>query len=344
MGEVYAATDRRLQREVAVKLLRADLADQPAMCRRFEDEARTVARLSHPNVVAIFDTGVESGRPYLVMERLPGTTLAGRLATGPLNEVATQQLALDVLAALAAAHAAGIVHRDVKPANVLFAAEGRAKVTDFGIAKVAEDLDQTTTAMLLGTPVYMAPERLRGAPATPRCDLYSLGVVLYEALSGRKAFAGADPVVIAHRIDRGELVPLEHLRPELSSGLVDVVHRSMHPDPDQRFASASEMADAIDGLLPDDATTEVGGTATTQALPRSSVPARAQPPGRASWRPITIALATLVVIATLAVGAWALQRDTAPTPAPTPSEVPADGHVPPDLRDALDRLADTVQP
>ncbi|MDP9442205.1 MAG: protein kinase, partial [Actinomycetota bacterium] len=183
MAEVYDAFDERLDRWVAVKVLRPEMAAQEGVRTRFEGEARSAARLAHPNVVAIYDTGEEGDTPFIVMERLPGETLADRMAAGPVDTHWLLRVAGDVLLALGAAHAAGIVHRDVKPGNILIAADGCAKVADFGIAKsleVAAGADLTNTNQLVGTPAYLAPERLNGQPATPQSDLYAVGVVLYE--------------------------------------------------------------------------------------------------------------------------------------------------------------------
>ncbi|HSH60803.1 MAG TPA: protein kinase, partial [Acidimicrobiales bacterium] len=188
MGEVRDGLDRRLGRPVAVKLLRRDLAADPELRRRFEGEARAAARLAHPNVVAVHDTGEQEGVPYIVMERLAGRTVADEIAEGPLEPARVQRLGREVLAALDVAHRAGTVHRDIKPANLLLTPESSVKVADFGIAKAAEALpsDVTASGQVIGTPAYLAPERLEGAPATARSDLYSLAVVLYEALSGTK--------------------------------------------------------------------------------------------------------------------------------------------------------------
>ena len=191
MGTVRDATDRRLGRPVAVKILRADLAEQPSARRRFETEAHAAARLAHPNVVTVFDSGEDDGIPFLVMERLPGRTLADELAEGQLAISRVEEVAREVLSALAAAHGAGIIHRDIKPGNVLLTEDGHVKVSDFGIAKTVDDLDQTQTAELVATPGYLAPERLAGEAASQRSDLYSVGVLLYEASSGRRPFSGS---------------------------------------------------------------------------------------------------------------------------------------------------------
>src|SRR5687767_2510874 len=237
MAEVHEGVDERLGRPVAVKLLRESLRRRPEIRRRFEHEARSAARLSHPNVVAVYDTGEEDGTPYLVMERLPGETLADRLANGPVDAGWLRRLAGDVLGALGAAHGAGVVHRDVKPGNILIGEDGCGKVADFGIAKTAEEAtggDTTATGTLLGTPAYLAPERIDGRPATPSSDLYSLGVVLYEALAGRKPFDGDTPVAVAHNVRHA---PVPSLGDDVDPGLAAVVARAMRRDPTGRFGS-----------------------------------------------------------------------------------------------------------
>lgn len=266
MAEVYEALDERLARPVAVKLLLPELAAQVGMRDRFEAEARSAARLSHPSVVAVFDSGEHQGTPFIVMERLPGETLADRVSGGPLELPWLRAMAQDVLAALGAAHAAGVVHRDVKPANILVAADGRAKVADFGIAKAldAAPSDLTGANQLLGTPAYLAPERLDGLPATSRSDLYAFGVVLYEALAGVRAFPGSTPLSVAHAVQHAELVPLGQLRPDLPVHLVAVVERAMDRDPERRFRTATEMAAALAaGPEADHDPTTVGTAPTT---------------------------------------------------------------------------------
>jgi serine/threonine-protein kinase len=363
MGEVFAAYDRRLERQVAVKILRADWADEPAMCRRFATEARAAARLTHPNVVAIFDTGEQDGVPFMVMECLPGRTLGDEISNGPMSEVQARATGLDVLAALAAAHEAGIVHRDVKPGNVLLDSDGNAKVTDFGIAKVAEGLDQTQTAMVLGTPVYMAPERFRDAPATSRSDIYSLGVILYEALSGRKPYAGENAMAVARRVEGGERPALTDLRPGLSPWLVAVVDRALARDPEARFESADAMAAAlvpppieaevIDDGDDDGDTTEAAMTATRVApppaapAPRSTRPvSKPAPPSSAPRRRRRLfpaVLAFVVIGAVFLFAGWLAQQDNDGSELPPEAPVETEG-LPPVLRDALLQLERVVQP
>lgn len=246
MAEVRAGTDLRLQRPVAIKFLLPEMAAREDIRRRFEAEARAAASLSDPHAVAVYDTGEHEGLPYIVMERLPGETLADRIATGPQDPAWVRQVAREVLAALGAAHAAGLVHRDVKPGNILITADNHAKIADFGIAKSLESsdgsLDLTGTGQLLGTPAYLPPERLDGGPATAQSDLYSLGVVLYEALTGSCPFPGETPVATAMAIVAGDYPPLDEARPGLDPALVATVHRAMATNPAQRFDSAAAMA------------------------------------------------------------------------------------------------------
>ena len=249
MAEVYDGYDERLHRPVAVKVLRPEVAADPEVRTRFEIEARLAAGLSHPNVVAVFDTGEDDGTPFIVMERLPGETLADRMATGPVDQVWLRRMAGDVLGALGAAHAAGLVHRDVKPGNILLAEDGCAKVADFGIAKSLEVTggDLTGTGLLFGTPAYLAPERLEGHPATERSDLYALGVVLYEALAGAKPFDGPTPVAVADAVLHAAPAPLIQARPDLDPAFASAVEQSMSRDPSARPGSARAMARALQG-------------------------------------------------------------------------------------------------
>ena len=287
MAEVYDGYDERLHRAVAVKLLRPDMAADPDVRSRFEVEARSAARLSHPNVVAVFDTGEDSGTPFIVMERLPGETLADRMATGPAEQSWLRRVAGDVLGALGAAHAAGLVHRDVKPGNILIAENGCAKVADFGIAKSVEVVgDLTGTGLLVGTPAYLAPERLDGRAATEQSDLYALGVVLYEALAGAKPFAGATSVATAHAVMNADPRPLLEARPDVDPRLAAAIERAMAKDPAARPRSAREMAtdlgtDPADSPppTPEPTVTMAGGVATADATVVGA-PTLAPAPGR----------------------------------------------------------------
>ncbi|MDQ4107203.1 MAG: serine/threonine protein kinase [Actinomycetota bacterium] len=266
MGEVFAAHDLRLDREVALKLLREDLAEQDGMRERVVAEARLAARLTHPHVVGVLDTGEQDGRPFVVMERLSGRTLRDELTDGRMPAERVRDVGLQVLRALAAAHDLGIVHRDVKPGNVLDAGVGTWKVADFGIAKwVHADETLTGTGELLGSPSYLAPERIEGHQAGPASDLYAVGVLLYEALCGRKPFEGDDPFALATAIRDGVFEPPASVLPDADPGIVAVIETAMRLDPAERYESAEHMAAALLGEV----APASGDTTTTMATQRS---------------------------------------------------------------------------
>jgi len=372
MGEVYDAVDTRLDRPVALKRLRADLADDLAMRRRVETEARLAARLTHPNVVTVFDSGLEGGHPFIVMERLDGRTLRDELAEGPMEPEAVRAMALQVLEALGAAHGIGLIHRDVKPGNILVAGEGAWKVADFGIAtSVEDDHTLTKTGELLGSASYLSPERLEGHAATTRSDIYSLGVVMYEALTGRPPFGEGTPIALAIRIRDGRYEPLRRVVPDLDPALAKTVARAMSKDPMARFASAEEMAlELTDQQRPGasadttaiverpsepTAVLPVGQPANDPApaaAPPATQPAAteqvAPPPTVTRVRPgrrLGIALvAGLIVIGVITVVlVLTLGGNTSGTPS---SQRPASSGsaVPAPLQDALDRLQDSITP
>jgi serine/threonine protein kinase len=325
MADVHDGVDRRLQRAVAIKVLRPDMAARRDVCLRFEAEAKAAARLAHPNVVAVFDTGDHDGLPYIVMERLPGRTLADVIAEGPVDPAWLLPVAADILAGLGAAHAAGIVHRDVKPANVLLTAEGTAKLTDFGIAKSAEladgsALDLTGTGQLIGTPAYLAPERLAGAPATFLSDLYSMGVLVYEALAGTKPFAGTSFAEVARAVAEGAHEPLGVRCPNIDPQAADAVERALATDPTERFESAEAMAAALVGppatvTLPTAALAGAAATAPTEDLTRPLLAPAATPGGRPPRLAVRVALAAVVACVLIAAAAFALTRHPATRPA-----------------------------
>ncbi|MHB1988068.1 MAG: protein kinase domain-containing protein [Acidimicrobiales bacterium] len=248
MAEVFAAEDLRLGRQVAIKMLRPQLGADETVRYRFEQEARTAAKLSHPNVVGILDTGEDDGVAFIIMERLPGTTLADELAGGPLDEGRVKQVARQVLSALAAAHGAGIVHRDIKPANVLTCPGGLVKVADFGIATAMDEAQSiTTTGLLIGTPAYLAPERLAGTPATASADLYSLASVLYQCLTGRRPFEAASTIELIMAVRDGRPEPIEQLRPGVDPDLARLIERTLDKDPAARPSSAAAMGRLLTG-------------------------------------------------------------------------------------------------
>ena len=259
MAEVYEGRDTRLGRSVAVKILREQYAGDVARRRQLSAEARAAARLSHANVATVYDVGDDEGRPCIVMELVNGGTLAARLQDPPMGQEEAVGLITQVLAALDAAHRAGIVHRDIKPANILLTEDGNVKVTDFGIAKALEPasahVDLTATGDVMGTPRYLAPERAAGDQATVASDLWAVGVVLYEALTGRPPFEADTAVGLAIAAERGDRVRPEVYRPDLSPALGAVVARALAPRPLDRFTSASEMAAVLSRAVTDPAPT-----------------------------------------------------------------------------------------
>ncbi|MEE2852641.1 MAG: serine/threonine-protein kinase [Actinomycetota bacterium] len=241
MAEVCDGWDTRLRRPVAIKLMHPDVSAQSGMRNRFDAEARAAAALNHPNIVAIYDTGEHDGRPFIVMERLPGGTLADEVRQGPLSQQRVHALLDSVLAALTEAHRAAILHRDIKPGNILLAAGGETmKVADFGIAKTPE-ATKTLTGQILGTIAYLSPERLAGAPACVADDLYAVGVVGYEALAGHRPFPQENMAALAGAILHGRPPRLAGLRPDVEPSLITLIERAMAHDPRQRFGSAEEM-------------------------------------------------------------------------------------------------------
>jgi eukaryotic-like serine/threonine-protein kinase len=248
MGEVWRAFDTTLGRPVAVKLLRAGLTDA-ADKKRFVREARSAAQLSHPNVVAIFDVGEWLGASYLVMELLEGHTLAEELAdNGPLPIADVRDLGAQAAAGLMAAHAAGVVHRDVKPSNLVRTREGTLKVVDFGIARVLDEASTrlTRTGTIVGTAAYIAPEQARGTDADARTDLYALGCVLYQLLAGRTPFVGGPTeVMYAHLYTEPE--PVTRLRPDVPADLESLIFSLLAKDPANRPADAATVRAALAG-------------------------------------------------------------------------------------------------
>jgi len=354
MGEVRAGYDTRLDREVAIKFLRADLATDPDVRSAFEREARAAAQLAHPNVVAIYDTDEQDDQPFIVMECLPGHTLAEEIQRGPIEPRRLRYLASQVLAALQSAHDAGIVHRDVKPGNVLLTSTGDAKVSDFGIAKSLKD-DTTNTGPLFATLGYLAPEQLRGEKASPASDQYSLAVVLYEAATGHRPVSPETPAAILAALDAPRALT-EVVDPQLRA----VIERAMARDPADRFPSVDDMAAALDLAIPPpndpEATTPI--TATETAVlpepPAPMAPSRRSRPFSAPTMSPTLARSCLVgaaiavlVVAGIVIGSGdedgnlpIVTRSTEVEP--TVPSTPDGADLPPALADALDELDETI--
>jgi serine/threonine protein kinase len=243
MGEVWSATDEQLGRDVAIKVMHVEAAADPVFVQRFQEEARLAARLSHPTIVTVHDSGEDDGLAYLVMEYVPGQTLAQAVRDeGALPVPRVRLILAQAAVALSVAHAAGIVHRDVKPGNVLLTADGGVKLTDFGIARAAEGTGLTRVGEVLGTPQYLSPEQMTGQPATERSDLYALGVIGHEMLTGAKPFDGAGPVVIALAHLNDPIPPLpDHVPPALA----ELIRACLAKDPADRPDSAAWLADRL---------------------------------------------------------------------------------------------------
>jgi Tol biopolymer transport system component len=302
MGEVYRARDLRLAREVAVKVLPASLASDSDRLRRFEQEARATGSLDHPNVLVVHDVGSHEATPFLVTELLEGETLRERMEVGPVPAGRALEIAAGVARGLAAAHQKGIVHRDLKPDNVFLTRDGRVKILDFGLAKITGPLgvdpDAPTLAaaergtmpgLLLGTAGYMSPEQVRGGEADPRSDIFALGVILYELLWDRRAFAEGSKVETLSAILRAD--PLEAPPPEaVSPSLLDLVRRCLEKDPEERFQSARDLAFALEAV----GATEEGGNG------RLAVTGRRRAAGPPSRYRRAVRVAVLVALSALA--------------------------------------------
>ena len=320
MARVFDAFDERLERPAAVKILRAETRALPGMRQRFQQEALIAARLLHPHIVAVLDFGEDHASSYLVMERLPGTTLRDEIiARGPLSPQRVLLVMAETLDALAAAHARGVLHRDMKPSNILLQQDGHTKISDFGIAKSFDVRthpappadDMTMTGVVLGTPGYLSPERRAGSPATVQSDLYAVGAVMVEALTGQRLGPGPAPV--------------ERLPPSLRG----VARRAMATDPRDRFTSANEMWQSL--------RTAAGGSApapqlpgaqrtvaTTVPAPRRPAPACPVPPSsprrthgdrrpRARRRRVIVAAVLVLALAvTLFAVLWSGTQPTGP--------------------------------
>ncbi len=304
MGEVYRGRDTRLGRQVAIKILPAPVANDTDRLHRFELEARAAAAFNHPNICALYDIGQEGEIKYLVMEYLEGENLASALHRGPLPVERAIQLGVEVAGALQEAHAHGLVHRDIKPANILITARGESKVLDFGIAKLAADgsapelptmtgLPQTAPHTPVGTPPYMSPEQVQGLPVDGRSDVFSLGVVLYEALTGTLAFRGETTVEILYQVVKQQPVPVRQLNASVPAPLEAAVAKALEKDPALRYQSAAELRADLMRI-------HRAGADGESLAPRSKPDSR---PGarRAVWAAIAVLVVAAAIGAILAV-------------------------------------------
>jgi eukaryotic-like serine/threonine-protein kinase len=280
MGEVWEASDTRLGRGVAVKVLRPELGDDPEFLHRFRIEARTVASLDNPGIAAVHDYGEDEGpngrrTAYLVMELVRGEPLSTIIARGPIDTDETLRLIEDAAWALQAAHERGFVHRDVKPGNILVRTDGVVKLTDFGIAKAADAVPVTRSGMVMGTAHYIAPEQASGAEAGPASDVYSLGIVGYECLAGHRPFRADSAVAVAMMQVREAPPPLPASVPP---GARELIEAALVKDPTQRYSSGREFALAVAAVRRGEPLPPIGTLTGTAAPPRTpSTPSRAAP-------------------------------------------------------------------
>jgi len=246
MATVYRGHDEQLGRPVAIKVMHRGPGHDRRFLRRFRAEARRAASISHPNLVAVYDVGTDGG-PYIVMELVEGGDLATAISRdGPMDPDRAAAIASQVAAALHAAHGAGLVHRDVKPGNILLGSDGRPRVTDFGIARATGEESLTGTGAILGSVDYFSPEQARGERATASSDVYALGVVLYEMLTGRRPFGGDTPYAVATARLREPVPDPRDANPVVPTELAAIAQRAMALDPDDRFASAAQLREALD--------------------------------------------------------------------------------------------------
>lgn len=295
MGVVYRARDEKLERTVAVKVLTPGFLTSAALRSHFRREALALARLNHPNIAALYDVGEQEGVDYIVMELVQGESLQGRLKGGALRVEEATRITAEIAEALEEAHGQGVVHRDLKPANVMVTTRGRAKVLDFGVAKLLETPEKTQSVLetsgVIGTPLYMSPEQALGKKVDRRTDVWSLGAVYYEMLTGRAPFQGGSAVAVLEAIAREKITPVRQLRAGVPEEAEGIVGRALEKDPAARYATAGEMGEAASNLL----------VRMSGVVPAAEV--------RRSTRMLRMATAGLVaMLVAAAVGGWWLYR------------------------------------
>ena len=345
-AEVWRAEDEALARHVALKLVTVPTDDSAA---RAGEEARLLARLNHPGLVPVYDAGTDDrGRPWVVMELVEGETLADTLKRGPLASERAAAVGRSIAEALGYVHGQGLLHRDVKPANILVGRDGRVRLTDFGIARLVDAARVTSTGMMVGTASYLAPEQVAGEPVGPPADVYALGLVLLECLTGQREYAGSTVEVALARLHRSPQVPST-----LPGGWPGLLRAMTARDPAVRPTPARAAADLAQVIAGGQATTVLAAAPAverTTALPRTRVaetyapppppPARVQPaplpPARRSAAPYVLAL--LLLVAVLAAGAYALNGRDVVVELPTVSD-----QLPERLRGDLQRLRDEAE-
>jgi serine/threonine-protein kinase len=300
MSTVYLARDQTLDRAVAVKVMHREMSEQAEQLERFRQEARAVAKLSHPNVVSVIDAGEDGGYPYIVFEYVEGETLKQRIGReGPLDPQEAIAYAIEIARGLSVAHARNMVHRDIKPQNILIDAEGRAKLTDFGISRQLEQDGMTATGRVLGTTDYVAPEQAMGRGADPRSDVYSLGVVLYEMLIGQVPFEADSQVGVAMKHVNEELPDVQRRRPEVSATVALVVERATAKDPGKRYQHVGEMIDDLSTALEVEAARAGSTTGEATSVLDAVPPPKRKLSGRGRWSWLAIVVLLLVAGGTL---------------------------------------------
>ncbi|HEX8688862.1 MAG TPA: protein kinase [Solirubrobacterales bacterium] len=284
MSTVYLARDETLDRPVAVKVMHREMSEQEDQLQRFRQEARAVAKLSHPNVVSVIDAGEDGGHPYIVFEYVKGETLKQRIArVGALDPQEAIAYAIEVARGLGVAHGRNMVHRDIKPQNVLIDDEGRAKLTDFGISRQLEQAGVTATGRVLGTTDYVAPEQAMGHGVDPRSDVYSLGVVLYEMLVGQVPFHADSQVGVAMKHVNEELPDVQRRRPEVSAAVALVVERATAKNPAERYQAIGEMVEDLETALEVEAARAGSTTAEATSVLDAVPPPKRKLSRRAGW-------------------------------------------------------------
>jgi serine/threonine-protein kinase len=297
MSTVYLARDTTLDRQVAVKVLHREMSEQEDQLQRFRQEARAVAKLSHPNVVAVIDAGEDGGHPYIVFEYVEGETLKQKInRVGALDTQEALAYAIEVARGLTVAHARKMVHRDIKPQNVLIDSEGRAKLTDFGISRQLEQDGMTATGRVLGTTDYVAPEQAMGHAVDQRSDIYSLGVVLYEMLVGQVPFSAESQVGVAMKHVNEELPDVQQRRPELSAAAAMVVERSTAKDPAERYQQVGEMIDDLSTALEVEAARAGAATGEATSVLEAVPPAERKLSGGGGGRRSRVAVVLLLLV------------------------------------------------
>ncbi len=343
MGEVWEATDHVIGRTVAIKILKDEYMGDPGFLERFRAEARHAALVNHEGIASVFDYGEENGSAFLVMELVPGEALSTILERdGSLSADKTLDIVAQTASALQAAHAAGLVHRDIKPGNLLITPDGRVKITDFGIARIADQVPLTATGQVMGTVQYLSPEQASGHPASPATDIYSLGIVAYESLAGKRPFTGESQVAIAMAQINEQPPPLP---PTVAVPVQNLVMAMIAKKPEDRPASAAAVARAASALrrgdiaaaaaavpaiasiaAADDATQLLGlgeTQAATQLMPAPTAIAQTadEQPAKRKRSPWTWPLVALIVLLVIVLGGtvWALFANQGDDPAPTGS-------------------------